>query len=428
MMQQRGRSAAPLLAGWAKTMTMTTTSSAPAPRAVGEATTATYTAFICSGVAFASWASRIPQIRDQLRLDPSTLGLMLLCVSAGCVVALPLAGPVVARFGSRRTVAAAAVLFGAGLATVAVGSVAHVAPVVVGLVVLGFATGAWDVAMNLQGTALERHLRRSIMSRFHAGFSVGTVAGALIGTAMVALRVPVAAHLATVAILIPIAVPISARRFIADQDERNRPTGPGTRRALAAWTEPRTLLIGIFVLAFTFAEGVGSDWISVAMIDGHHAAPYVGTLAFAAFLTAMTIGRWFGPKLLDRYGRVRVVRALMVTAAAGTVLFVFAPTTPLAFAGTLLWGLGIALGFPVGMSAAADHPELAAGRVSVVSSIGYCAFLAGPPTIGFLGEHVTVLRALTAVAVLLAVGALFSGVVAPPQARNDTPHHRSKEN
>ena len=405
---------------------MTMTTSSPAPRAVGDATAAVYTAFICSGLAFASWASRIPQIRDQLRLDPSTLGLMLLCVSAGCVIALPLSGPVVARFGSRRTVAAAAVLFGAGLATVAVGSLAHVAPVVVGLVVLGFATGAWDVAMNLQGTALERHLRRSIMSRFHAGFSVGTVGGALIGTAMVALRVPVAAHLATVAILIPIAVPISARHFIADRDER-RPTGPGTRRALAAWTEPRTLLIGIFVLAFTFAEGVGSDWISVATIDGHHAAPYVGTLAFAAFLTAMTIGRWFGPRLLDRYGRVRVVRAFMVTAAAGTVLFVFAPTTPLAFVGTLLWGLGIALGFPVGMSAAADHPERAAGRVSVVSSIGYCAFLAGPPTIGFLGEYVTVLRALTAVAVLLALGALLSRAVAPPQTR-DEPHHRSKEN
>jgi MFS family permease len=404
----------------------TTTSSAPTARAVREATAAVYTAFICSGVAFATWVSRIPQLRDQLRLDPSTLGLVLLSVSAGCVTALPLSGPVVARFGSRRTVAAAAVLFGAGLATVAVGSLVHVAPVVVGLVVLGFATGAWDVAMNLQGTALERHLGRSIMSRFHAGFSVGTVAGALIGAAMVAMRVPVAAHLATVAILVPIAVPISARRFITDRDQADRPARSGTR-AMAAWVEPRTLLIGIFVLAFTFAEGVGSDWISIATIDGHHAAPYVGTLAFATFLTAMTIGRWFGPRLLDRYGRVPVVRTLMVTAAAGTLLFVFAPATPLAFVGTLLWGLGIALGFPVGMTAAADHPELAAGRVSVVSSIGYCAFLAGPPTIGFLGEHVTVLRALTAVAVLLALGALLSGAIAPPKTRDDI-HHRSKEN
>src|SRR4051794_35880861 len=186
----------------------TTTRSAPTARAVREATAAVYTAFICSGVAFATWVSRIPQLRDQLHLDPSTLGLVLLSVSAGCVAALPLSGPVVARFGSRRTVAAAAVLFGAGLAAVAAGTLAGVVPVVLGLVVLGVATGAWDVAMNLHGTVLERHLGRSIMSRFHAAFSVGSVAGALLGSAMVALRVPVVAHLAAVAVLVPIAVPI----------------------------------------------------------------------------------------------------------------------------------------------------------------------------------------------------------------------------
>jgi MFS family permease len=383
----------------------------PPCRSIRAATTATYAAFVVSGLAFASWASRIPQLRDQLRLDPSTLGLVLLSVSAGCVAALPLSGPVVARFGSRRTVAASGLLFGAGLATVAVGSLAGVAPVVVGLVVLGFATGAWDVAMNLQGTALERHLRRSIMSRFHAGFSVGSVAGALIGTAMVALHVPVAAHLAAVAVVVPVVVSIAARRFVADRDRAMRATHP--RRALDAWGERRTLLIGFFVLAFTFAEGAGTDWIGVATIDGHHAAASVATLAFAAFLAAMTLGRWFGPGFLDRYGRVPVVRALAVTACAGTALFVFAPTAPLAFVGTLLWGLGISLGFPVGMSAAAEDPESAAGRVSVISSIGYCAFLAGPPTIGFLGTHVTVLRALVAVAVLLAVAAVFSAVVAP---------------
>jgi MFS family permease len=150
-----------------------TITTAPSRGSIRAATAATYTAFVIAGLAFASWASRIPQLGDQLQLDPSTLGMVLLSVSAGCVTALPLSGPVVARFGSRRTVAASGVLFGAGLATVAVGSVAGVAPVVVGLVVLGFATGAWDVAMNLQGTALERHLRRSIMSCFPRGLQRG---------------------------------------------------------------------------------------------------------------------------------------------------------------------------------------------------------------------------------------------------------------
>ena len=371
------------------------------------AATATFAGFVVSGLAFASWAARIPQIRAQLHLTPATLGLVLLSISAGCVAALPLSGAVVARFGSRRTVSAAAVLFGAGMAIVAAGMLAGVAPVVVGLVVLGVATAAWDVAMNLQGTVVERHLGRSLMSRFHAGFSVGTVLGALIGTVMVALRVPVAVHLALVAVLVPVAVPVAARRFLADGSQTSR-----TRRAFTAWTERRTVLLGLFALAFTLAEGAGTDWISLGAIDGHGVAAWAGTLAFAAFLAAMTAGRWFGPGLLDRYGRVRVIRALTITACAGTVLFVVAPVAPLAYLGAVLWGLGISLGFPVAVSAAGEDPELAAGRVSVISSIGYCAFLAGPPAIGFLGAHVTVLRALLAVAVVLALAAIGSGVVA----------------
>ena len=382
------------------------------------AAAATFAGFVSSGLAFASWAARIPQIRDQLRLDPATLGLVLLSVSAGCVTALPLTGPIVARFGSRRTVAAAAVLFGAGMAIMAAGTLAGVALVVVGLVVLGVATAAWDVAMNLHGTVLERRLGRSMMSRFHAGFSVGTVLGALIGTVMVALRVPVVVHLAAVAALIPIAVPVAARRFLADGEQVAR-----SRRAFAAWRERRTVLIGLFALAFTFAEGAGTDWISLAAIDGHGFAPWAGTLAFATFLGAMTAGRWVGPGLLDRYGRVRVVRVLTITASAGALLFVVAPGTAPVFLGALLWGLGISLGFPVGISAAGEDPEHAAGRVGVISSIGYCAFLAGPPAIGFLGAHVTVLRALLAVSVVLAVAAAASRVVAsrvhpPPPPRS----------
>src|SRR6185312_15113318 len=134
---------------------------------------------------------------------------------------------------------------------------------------------------------------------------------------------------------------------------------------------------------------------------------------FAAFLTAMTVGRWFGPGLLDRYGRVPVVRALSAIGIVGVVVFVFAPWPALAFVGTLLWGLGASLGFPVGMSAGGDDPRRAAGRVSVIASIGYCAFLAGPPTIGFLGDHLTVLRAVIAVAAVLAIAALIAGAVRP---------------
>ena len=406
---------------------MTSTTVPPSVRA---ATTATYAAFIGSGFAFASWASRIPQVRDSLGLDAAALGLVLLAIAAGSLLALPLSGPVVARIGSSRTVMWMAVLLGVGLATAAAGSLAGVVPVVIGLFLLGFANGAWDVAMNVQGTVVERHLGRSIMSRFHAGFSLGTVAGALLGAAMVALHVPVAAHLAVVSVVVVAGVVRYARRFIpdhdgADHDRADHDGAAGDRAesvaagdvprggALTAWREPRTLLIGVFVLAFAFAEGVGNDWISIAAIDGHHVSPAYGTLAFAAFLTAMTTGRWFGPGLLDRYGRTPVVRALALIGIVGVALFVFGPSPVYAFAGTLLWGLGASLGFPVGMSAGGDDPRRAAGRVSVIASIGYCSFLAGPPTIGFLGNHFTVLRALIVVAALLTVAALIATSVRP---------------
>ncbi|MFG1809600.1 MFS transporter [Streptomyces sp. NPDC049040] len=396
-------------------MPPTSAVAAPSPEEIRAAVRGTYVAFAGCGLAFASWASRIPQVRDHLDLSPSRLGLVLLAIAAGSLVALPLAGPVVHRVGTRRTVAGMAVLLSAGMATIALGYPGGLVPVVIGLFVLGFATGAWDVAMNVHGALVEGHLGRSIMSRFHAGYSLGTVAGALVGAAMVALHVPVTVHLLLVAAVIALAVPRGARSFVQDgagAEEAAAESAP--RSALAAWREPRTLLIGVFVLAFAFAEGTGNDWVGVATIDGYGTPAVIGTLGFAVFLSAMTLGRWFGPPLLDRHGRVPVLRVLAALGIAGTLLFVFAPATPLAFVGAVMWGLGVSLGFPVGMSAGADEPRYAAGRVSVIASVGYCAFLAGPPSVGLLADHVTVLRALTSVAVLLGVAALITTSVTPP--------------
>lgn len=394
---------------------MTSAPAAPTPEETRRAVRSTYTVFTGCGLAFASWASRIPQVRDHLGLSPAELGLVLLAIAAGSLVALPLAGPVVHRVGSRRTVAGMSLLLALALSTVALGYLGGLVPVVIGLFFLGFGNGAWDVAMNVHGAVVERHLGRSIMSRFHAGYSLGTVVGALIGAAMVALHVPVTAHLLIVAAVVALAVPRATRAFVPDGSEPEEPAADGApaRGALAAWREPRTLLIGVFVLAFAFAEGTGNDWISIAVIDGYGTPAVVGTLAFAVFLSAMTVGRWFGPALLDRYGRVPVLRLLAALGIAGTLLFVFAPATPVAFAGAVLWGFGTSLGFPVGMSAGADEQRYAAGRVSVIASIGYCAFLAGPPSVGLFADHVTVLRSLTSVAVLLGVAALITAAVAP---------------
>jgi len=229
-------------------------------------------------------------------------------------------------------------------------------------------------------------------------------------------------HLIVAGLTIATIVVVSVRAFVPDDSADEAAADPagekpgsdaGWRRTLATWREPRTLLVGVFVLAFAFAEGAGIDWIAVAVIDDYGAPATVGTLTFAAFLAAMTAGRWFGPAVLDRYGRVPVLRVLAVVSLAGLALFVFGGTTLVAFIGAVFWGLGASLGFPVGMSAAADDPKRAPARVSVVASIGYCAFLGGPPLIGFLGDHVTVQRGLIAVAVLLGLALAVANAIRP---------------
>jgi predicted MFS family arabinose efflux permease len=378
---------------------------------------AVYAVFILNGFAFASWASRIPQVRDGLELDPQQLGLLLLAIAIGSLISIPLAGVVISRLGAARTISAMSVILALGLTIAALGYRSGVVPVAVGLFFLGFGSGTWDVAMNVEGAEVERRLGHSIMSRFHAGFSIGTVAGALGGAAMIALGVSVTAHLLAVAAIVAATATPAVRGFLAIEPHAAH-EGP-RRSPLKAWTEPRTLLIGLFVFCMAFTEGTGVDWLGVAVIDGYDAAPALGSLTFAIFLAAMTLARWFGPGALDRYGRVALMRATGMTAIAGLALVVFGGSLPLAMAGAALWGIGASFGFPVGMSAAADDSQHAAGRVSVVSSIGYLAFLAGPPLIGFLGHEVGTLRALTAAAGLVSLGLLISGVLRPPEPEQD---------
>ena len=394
---------------------------------VRSAKQAVYTAFIANGFIFASWAARIPQVRDGLRVTPGVLGLILLSVAVGSTIATPLSGLVITWLGDSRTVAVMALTAAAGMATVGVGYRYGIPPVAAGLFLFGFSSGTWDVAMNVQGAAVEQALGRSIMSRFHAGWSIGTVAGAGAGSAMVALGVPVTVHLLAAALVIAVAVPIAARRFLpharppGHADPGNRDGTAARRSPLRAWTEPRTLLIGLFVLCMAFTEGTSNDWLSLAVIGGYHTAAALGTLTFAVFLAAMTAGRWFGPPFIDRYGRVRVLRVCAATALGGLLLIEAGGVLAAALAGALLLGLGTSLGFPTGISAAADDPRYAPGRVSTAASIGYLAFLAGPPSIGFLADNVGVLRGLSVAGVLLIVAFLLCPVTAPLSPSGDPP-------
>ena len=368
--------------------------------------------FALNGFCFASLFSRVPDLRAGLDLGNSALGLLLLAGALGSVLALPAAGTLIRRTSAGAVVRAGGVAVAVGLPVAALGvaGLGSVPVTAAGLFVYGVGVGIWDVAMNVEGAAVEQRLGRAIMPRFHAGFSLGSVMGAGLAVAMTAAGVPLLAHYG-VAALAALVVLGTTRTFLPAEPEAHAGS------SASAWLEPRTIAIGLMVLAFALTEGSANDWLALALIDGYDVPRWVGTAGFAAFVTAMTAGRLAGTSLLDRYGRVPVLRATALLALAGVLLLVLGPHPVLVAAGVVLWGVGASLGFPVGMSAGADDPLRAAARVSVVSTIGYVAFLAGPPVLGFVGDRVGTLESLLVVAALLVPTVFLVSVAREPTSR-----------
>lgn len=386
---------------------------------------AIFVVFLLNGLGAAAWVSRIPSIRDHLGVSVSEVGILLLSVSAGSIAGLLVSGHLVHWLGGRRIILL--FLSGCGIALLAIGfgaSVLGSVPVTMaGFALYGFATGICDVAMNVEGAGAERANGRNIMPWFHACWSFGTVAGAGIGSAAAFARVDPVIHFAVMAaVLIAGAVVvvrwIPSDEALADDDLTPKAT---FRERMAIWLDPRTLLIGLIVLGMAFTEGSANDWLAIGFIDDRGFDNGQGALVFGVFTVAMTAGRLGGVPLLDRFGRVPVLRGASIAAAVGIAVVILVPIVPIAIAGVVLWGLGASLGFPVGMSAAADDPRTAAASVSAVATIGYAAFLIGPPLIGFVGEHIGVLNALWIVLGLIVVATL-----AIPAAREPGVHARAE--
>ena len=291
----------------------------------------------------------------------------------------------------------------------------------IGLIMLGFGNGMVDVMMNVEGTAVEREIGKTILPLMHACFSLGTVIGAGIGAAAAALNIDVGWHLGVLAVIIVVTA-IIAVRFIPREADLGEDTGTSVRRplsqrmreGLAVWADWRLILIGVVMLGMAFGEGSANDWISLAVVDGHGQSNSTGAVVFGFFVAAMTVGRVLGGPIVDRIGRVNAIRITAAMGAGGLLLFILGGPLWLVVIGTVLWGLGVSLGFPLGMSAAADGAANPAARVSAVAIIGYCAFLVGPPMIGFLGKEFGLLNALFLVLVLLVASFLAAPAVRAP--------------
>ncbi len=374
--------------------------------------------FGANGLVYASFISRIPALDDVLNLSTAQLGLLLLCLSGGAISGLPLSGPLVQHISPARAILAGAMTVTTGLAALVAALLGG--PVLLaglGLYITGLGMGVWEVAMNVAGADVEQRLgSTTLMPRLHAAVSIGTVGGAGVGAVSAATGVPLALQILGIVVILPLLMWLTFRYFSPPMPVAAM-SSPGDG-VLKAWREPRTLVIGLLVLGFAFTEGSANEWIAYALVNGYGSSETVGAVAFALFVTAMTIGRLLGAAVLGRFGRVAVLRAAGGIASVGLLMVLVGGSVPVALAGALVWGAGAALGFPVGMSAAADNPASAAARVSVVSTVGYTAFLAGPPLIGVLGENVGILNALFVVLAAILIGLLASGAARPlPQTK-----------
>jgi predicted MFS family arabinose efflux permease len=406
---------------------------------------AIFVIFWLTGFIFASWATRVPGVRDILDASTGEMGVLILGLAVGSVLGLFASSHVIARLGATATILLCLSLASAGL--VVVGVVATFAPglviLFVALATLGVGYSITDVAMNLSGAANERRIGRTLMPMFHASFSLGTMLGAAFGALTQHFDVPIGVHLVGVGLAAMVTTRIAVRflqpaehvpeeqvppeepdaaagaagpaPFDAMADPlSDTPSPDGWRSRMAVWRDPRILLIGLIVLGMAFAEGSANDWLSLSMVDGYGTSNAGGAVVFGVFVTAMTIGRVLGGRVLDRFGRVPVLRGTAALAVAGLLLVILGPNQAVAVVGVALWGLGASLGFPVGMSAAADDPRTATASVAAVATIGYFAFLIGPPLIGVLGERFGLLNAFWVVVVLTVVAGLCATAAREP--------------
>ncbi|MFJ1806891.1 MULTISPECIES: MFS transporter [unclassified Streptomyces] len=371
--------------------------------------------FLLAGIAMSSWVTRTPAIRDRLDVTTAQMGLVLFGLSFGSMAGITCSGRLVSRFGTRPVVVWGTVLLLAGMATICVGSAAASIPLVTaGLCAFGAGMGVGDVAVNVDGTDVERISGVTTLPALHGCFSLGTVLGAGAGMAMTASDVPVHWHLAA-ATLVAAALFVLAARALPAGTGRVAPKGPreahGDGRHPAVWKDGRLVLIGVIVLAMALAEGSANDWLPLLMVDGHGMDATSGSFVYAGFAAAMTVGRFSGTFFLDRFGRTAVVRASAVSGSLGLLVVIVSDSAVLAGVAVLLWGLGASLGFPLTLSAAGESGPDETARVALVATIGYVAFLVGPPGLGFLGDHIGLRPAMFVVLACVACAAFLAPAV-----------------
>ena len=384
------------------------------------------TAFGLGGITVSAWGPRLPAIKAALGTGTATIGLLLAGVTVGAILGLLASSPVLHWLGSRRSLAGALLLIAAAMTVMGLALMLGSVPLVAAVfVIIGLGIGILDVLINVEGSAVERAAGRTLMPMMHAAWSIGVAVGSGIGAACAALGVsPAAQFIAEALVIAATALGTAAgipggRRAPAEEPHQDR--GAKLRQWLRGWLDWGLLLIGVVMLGVELGEGSAGNWLTLAVHNGHGQTATVAALFVTAFAAAEALTRIFGGPIVDRLGRVSTIR---VTTALGVALFIQAGNRWIVLAGVLLWAVGVSMGFPLGMSAAAESGPDPAARVSVVASIGYFANLAGPPAIGVLAQSAGLLNALWLIVALFLAAFAAAGSLRPQRdaaERTDAP-------
>ena len=371
--------------------------------------------FALGGFTLSSWAARLPSIRAGLDLGDAELGFVLLATTAGSGAGLVASRLLLGGGGARRSLAVAALAMAAGVGVVGVGvAVGSVPVLLVGFAIAGAGVGATDVLINIDGAVIERLSRRTLMPLMHAAWPAGAVVGAGVGAGCAALGITAEAQLIAQAVVIAVAGLVLVRAVPAGSrgTRRARRRRGQARARRAPHVDARLLAIGVVMLAAEFGEGAANGWISVAVRDAMGRPEAFAAAAIGIYAAAQVVVRVAAGPLVDRFGRAAMIRWTSALGLAGVVLFLLDLGTVTLVIGVVLWSVGVSMGFPLGMSAAAEGDDPTA-RVTLVASVGYVASFIGPPLIGLLAQGFGLLPALWPVAVLFLVAVLLAPAFAP---------------
>lgn len=365
--------------------------------------------FFLNGVMNATFSTRLPAVQMKLALPAGQLGLALLGCTIGGLVAMNIAGRVSTRFGSKAITTFAAL--GAGIMLPLIALAPTLPLFLLALVLYGAASGAMEVTMNLQATEVERVYDRPIMNSFHSYFSVGSLAGAALGSLLAAYNVQPVPHFLAIAGVSWVILLWSSRFLYAAKREQIA-QNQAVQRARSSHISPTLLLLG--VIAFCSFLGVGAmfDWSALYLSGTLHTGAGVAAAGFATFLACMALGRSVGDALSIRFGAGVLVRIACLLAALGLTLALVIAWMPAVFLGLGLVGIGLSVPFPLVLSATGHLARQDKGSaLATVTTWGYCGLIAGPPMIGFLADRLGMRLALASVALLCVLAALCASPV-----------------